>query len=60
MKKYYTTEAKQSAINRITKLIDVVANAPGNVIDYLDSGAIIEILAERKNDLEAELKEELL
>lgn len=58
MKKYYTTEAKQSAINRITKLIDVVANAPGDVIDYLDSGAIIEILAERKNDLEAELKED--
>lgn len=58
MKKYYTTEAKQSAINRITKLIDVVANAPGNVIDYLDSGAIIEILAERKNDLEKEIKED--
>lgn len=58
MKKYYTIEAKQSAINRITKLIDVVANAPGSVINYLDAGAIIEILAERKNDLEKEIKED--
>ena len=57
MTKYYTKEAKQSVINKITKLIDVVATAPGNVIGYTDAKAIIDILAERREDLEKELSE---
>ena len=55
MTKYFTNEARQSAVNRITKLIEVVATAPGNVIDYLDAKAIIDILAERREDLEKEI-----
>lgn len=55
MTKYYTNEARQSAVNRITKLIDVIAKAPGNVIEYTDAKAIIDILAERREDLEKEL-----
>lgn len=58
MTKYYTNEARQSAVNRITKLIDVVATAPGNVIDYLDAKAIIDILAERREDIEKEIDAE--
>lgn len=55
MTRYYTDEARQSAVNKITKLIEVVATAPGNVIDYLDAKAIIDILAERREDLEKEI-----
>lgn len=55
MTKYYTNEAKQSAVNKITKLIDVIATAPGNVIEFTDAKAIIDILAERREDLEKEL-----
>ena len=55
MTKYYTNEAKQSAVNRITKLIDVIATAPGNVIEYTDAKAIIDILAERREDLKKEI-----
>ena len=55
MTKYYTNEAKQSAINRITELIDVIATASGNIIEYTDAKAIIDILAERREDLEKEL-----
>lgn len=56
MKKYYTVEAKQSKINQISKLIDVVMSTPGDIIEYLDARAIVEILADYKNDLEKEVK----
>lgn len=56
MIKYYTTEAKKSAVDTITHLIDVIATAPGNVINYTDAHRIIEILADRRDDLEKELK----
>ena len=52
MKKYYTVEAKSSKINQISKLIDVIMSTPGDIIDYLDARAIVEILADYKNDLE--------
>ena len=56
MTKYYTNEARQSAIDKITKLIDVVARTPGNYIEYTDAKVIIDILAERREDLEKQLK----
>ena len=56
MKKYYTNEARKSAVEHITKLIDKIATTPGNVISYFDARAIIEILADRKNDLEKEIQ----
>ena len=56
MKKYYTNEARQSAIDNIKKLIEIVATTPGNVIGYLDARAITDILAERREDLEKEIK----
>ena len=54
MKKYYTVEAKQSKINQISKLIDVIMSTSGDVINYIDAKAIVEILADYKNDLEKE------
>ena len=56
MIKYYTTEAKQSAIDTITHLIDVIATAPGNVINYTDAHRIIDILADRRGDIEKDMK----
>lgn len=56
MKKYYTIEAKQSKINQISKLIDIIMSTSGDVINYLDARAIVEILADYKNDLEKEAK----
>jgi hypothetical protein len=57
MEKFYTEKSKKSEIEKITHLIDVVATAPGNVINYLDARAIIHILADRREDLEKELHE---
>ena len=57
MKKYYTKEAKESAVKQIAKLIDVVMTARGDVINYCDATAIVEILAERKKDIEKELEQ---
>ena len=57
MKKYLANEARQSAIDHLTKLIEVVATTRGDVIDYLDARAIIEVLADRREDLEKEIKE---
>lgn len=56
MKKYYTDKARQSAIDHLTKLIEVVATTRGDVIDYLDARAIIEVLADRKEDLIKEIE----
>lgn len=58
MKKYYTKQARESAVKRITELIDVVMTARGDVINYLDAGAIVEILAECKNDIEKEIEQD--
>lgn len=56
MKKYYTKQARESAVKRITELIDVVMTARGDVINYLDAGAIVEILAEGINSKEEALE----
>lgn len=58
MKKYYTKQARESAVKRISELIDVVMTVRGDAINYLDARAIVEILAERKNDIEKELNKE--
>lgn len=57
MKKYYTNKARQSAVDQITKLIDVVATTRGDIVNYLDARAIIDILADRKEDLEKEIRD---
>ena len=57
MEKFFTENAKRSEIEKITRLIEVIATAPGNVISYLDARAIVHILADRKEDLEKELIE---
>lgn len=56
MKKLYTNKARKSEIERITQLINTIATTPGNVIGYLDARAIIEILADRKDDLLKEIE----
>lgn len=57
MKKLYTNEARKSEIEKITRLINTIATTPGNAIDYLEARAIIEILADRKDDLLKEIYE---
>lgn len=54
MKKYYTVEAKQSKINQISRLIDVIMSTPGDIINYLDARAIVGILVDYRNELEKE------
>ena len=55
MKKLYTDEARKSEIEKITRLINTIVTTPGNAIDYLEARAIIEILADRKDDIIREL-----
>lgn len=54
MEKFYTNKARQSKIEQITRLIEIVATVPGNVIGYTDARAITDILANYREDLEKE------
>lgn len=56
MNKYYTDEARKSAIKEIDRLIEIVMTAPGDVIDYLSAGRIVEILAQRKSEIASEIQ----
>ena len=51
---YYTDKARETAKENISKLVQLVASVPGNVLSYTDASDINYYLLVLKNEIERE------